>query len=89
MKRKLNPKVLKEMRLQFAHAIEKGELGLPEATRKMRHIAGKTIPEYAKILNISQRTLSDIENQAGNPKLDTLQKIAKPFGLRISFITNK
>ena len=85
MKRTRTKEEIKEMRQQFAKSIERGELGLAEATRQMRHIVGKTIPDYAKILKISERTLSDIENNAGNPKLETLQKIAKPFGLKISF----
>ena len=86
MKRIRSKDEIQKMRQQFTQAIEQGELGLAEATRRMRHIVGKTIPDYAKILKISERTLSDIENNAGNPKLETLEKIAKPFGLQISFI---
>jgi transcriptional regulator with XRE-family HTH domain len=28
----------------------------------------------------------DIENDRGNPTLETLQKIAKPFGLKVGFV---
>ena len=86
MKRKRTPEEIASMREKFTHDIEQGRLNLSEATTAMRHVVGKTIPEYAKILKVSQRTLSDIENNAGNPTLNTLNKIAKPFGLRVGFI---
>ncbi len=85
MKRKRTPEQIAEMRAAFAHDIAEGSLSLSEATRAMRHVVGKTIPEYARMLKISQRTLSDIENKAGNPTLETLEKIARPFGLRVIF----
>ena len=85
MKRNRTAQEIATMRVEFARDIEQGRLTLSEATTAMRHVVGKTIPEYAKILKVSQRTLSDVENEAGNPTLDTLKKIAKPFGLRVTF----
>ena len=85
MKRKRSPEEIKQMREKFARDVESGVLSLSEAVTAMRHVVGKTIPDYAKILGISQRTLSDIENEAGNPTLETLNKIGKPFGLRVVF----
>nr|MBW4056765.1 hypothetical protein [Pseudomonadota bacterium] len=34
----------------------------------------------------STRTSMDIENDRGNLTLETLQKIAKPFGLKVGFV---
>ncbi|MDD2272499.1 MAG: helix-turn-helix transcriptional regulator [Desulfuromonadaceae bacterium] len=64
-----------------------GEISLGGATKSMRNIVGLTQKEYAeKILKIYPRVLMDIENDRGNPTLETLQKIAKPFGLKVGFV---
>ncbi|WP_369832087.1 hypothetical protein [Motiliproteus sp. MSK22-1] len=38
------------------------------------------------MLNTTPRILMAIENDKGNPTLDTLKKIGKPFGYEIGFI---
>lgn len=66
--------------------IEAGRLTIGQATRRMRKIVGMTQTEYAeKVLKIYPRVLMEIERDRGNPTLDTLQKIAAPFGLEIRF----
>jgi transcriptional regulator with XRE-family HTH domain len=43
--------------------------------------------EYAqKVAGISPRILSQFENGSGNPTLATLEKIALPFGLKVTFL---
>ncbi|MEZ5447840.1 MAG: helix-turn-helix transcriptional regulator [Thiolinea sp.] len=68
--------------------IAAGRLALPEAVRRMRKIVGMTQPEYARLVGIAPRVLMDIERGKANPRLDTLEKLAKPFGLQIGFIMN-
>jgi DNA-binding XRE family transcriptional regulator len=69
--------------------IEAGRLTLGQATRRMRKIVGMTQTEYAeKVLKIYPRVLMEIERDKGNPTLDTLQKIAAPFGLVVRFGTH-
>lgn len=64
-----------------------GEIGIREATRQMRKILGMTQKEYAtKIAGISPRILSELESGAGNPTLGTLEKIASPFGLKVTLL---
>jgi len=66
--------------------IQAGRLTLGEATRCMRKIVGMTQPEYARLIGIAPRVLMDIERGHGNPRLNTLEKLAKPFGLRVGFV---
>ena len=67
--------------------IERGLLTLGQASRRMRKIAGLTQTEYAeKILKIYPRVLMELERDRGNPTLDTLKKVAKPFGLQVGFV---
>ncbi len=66
--------------------IKAGSLTLGEATRRMRKIVGMTQKDYAeKVLKIYPRVLMEIERDKGNPTLETLQKIASPFGLVVRF----
>jgi DNA-binding XRE family transcriptional regulator len=67
--------------------IEAGRLTLGQATRRMRKIVGLTQVEYAgKVLKIYPRVLMEIEKDRGNPTLQTLEKIGKPFGLKVGFV---
>ena len=81
-----NADELTNLRLKFGDDIENSRLSLAEATRAMRKISGMTQLEYATLLSISPRTLIDIENNHGNPRLSTIKKLAEPFGLQVSFI---
>ena len=69
------------------YALACGDIDIREATRKMRKILGMNQKEYAKkIAGISPRILSEFENGSGNPTLATLEKIASPFGLKVTFL---
>ena len=52
----------------------------------MRKIVGMTQPKYAQLIGIAPRVLMDIERGHSNPRLDTLEKLAKPFELRVGFV---
>lgn len=70
--------------------LDSGALTLGQATRRMRKIIGVSQAEYAtRILKIYPRVLMDIENDRGNPTLETLEKVAKPFGLKVAFVREK
>ncbi|NOU27608.1 MAG: helix-turn-helix transcriptional regulator [Polyangiaceae bacterium] len=49
----------------------------------MRKIASKTQAAYAAMVGVSPRVLMDFERGAGNPTLETLQKLLRPFGLEL------
>ena len=64
-----------------------GDIDIRRATVRMRRILGMNQKEYArKVAGISPRILSEFENGSGNPTLATLEKIAHPFGLKITFL---
>lgn len=93
-RRLLSREEIHEKKTNLYKKIQAGELTIGQATREMRKIVGLTQPEYAeKVLGIFPRVLMDVEKDNGNPTLDTLNKIAKPFGLEVGFIrkvdTNK
>lgn len=75
------------MKEELYCGLARGDIGIREATRRMRKILGMSQKEYAqKVADISPRILSGFENGSGNPTLATLEKIALPFGLKITFL---
>jgi len=81
------PHEMARMKEDLYLGLAKGDIGIREATRQMRLILGMTQKAYAKkVAHISPRILSEFENGVGNPTLATLQKIASPFGLKVTFL---
>jgi len=75
------------MKEELYRGLAQGDIGIREATRRMRKILGMSQKDYAqKVADISPRILSEFENGSGNPTLATLEKIAIPFGLKITFL---
>ncbi len=82
-----NNKEAAEMKEALYLGLATGDIGIRAATRQMRKILGMTQKDYAKkVAGISPRILSEFENGTGNPTLATLEKIASPFGLNVSFL---
>jgi transcriptional regulator with XRE-family HTH domain len=80
-------KEMARMKEELYLDLAQGNIGIRDATRRMRKILGMTQTEYAqKVAVISPRILSGFENGLGNPTLATLEKIALPFGLKVTFL---
>lgn len=90
MKQKtVDPDTSIQQREDFYNDIAAGSLSLADAVKRMRHIVGMTQADYAKLIGIAPRVLMDIERGVANPRLSTLEKLAKPFGLNLGFIRTK
>ncbi|MGD9160964.1 MAG: helix-turn-helix transcriptional regulator [Desulfobacteraceae bacterium] len=86
MKRYSEPEI-KKMKDELYSDLAIGDIDIREATRRMRKIIGLTQADYAKkVAGISPRILSEFERGTGNPTIDTLERIGKPFGLKVSFL---
>ena len=72
-------------REQFYEQLAQKKLTLAETIKIMRTIVGMTQPEYAKFVGIAPRIIIDLERGVGNPTLQTLRKIGRPFRLDIVF----
>ena len=87
MKRKSSPEQLERRetlrRLLYDRA-SRGDVGLVEAVRLMRKIAGKTQAEYAKMVGVSPRVLIDFERGVGNPTVRSLERMLRPFAMELT-----
>jgi len=91
MSRKISPpdpQTSMQLRKTFYDAIENNDLSIAETIKQMRKIVGMTQTDYAKLIGIAPRIVMDIERGKANPRLDTLNKLAKPFGLALGFVIN-
>ena len=84
--RKLSDEDKRNVRETIADRLSAGEVTLGEAVRLMRLAVGMTQANYAKMVGVDIRVLIDVERGQGNPRLDSLAKIAKPYGLAVSLV---
>ena len=81
------PRETARMKEELYLELARGDIDIRAATKKMRKIIGLNQRDYArKVARISPRILSEFESGTGNPTLATLEKIASPFGLTVTFL---
>lgn len=86
---KSNVELRKELRAQLNKGIESGDLELPEALVLLRKTLGKSQLDYAKLVGVSKKVISDFEVGKGNPTVETLNKIFAPLGLKIGLVSKR
>jgi putative transcriptional regulator len=74
------------LRQQLAEAAGRGELRLPEAIRSMRQALGLNQEAFGKLFKLTRRQVSELENGSGDPKVSTLNKIGRAFGMTVGFV---
>lgn len=77
------------LRRAFYERIERGDMTIPEAMKAMRKMTGLTQAEFAAHRGVSRRVVQDIERGNGNPTVDSLNSIAKLFGLQVGFVSTR
>ncbi|MCP4325400.1 MAG: helix-turn-helix domain-containing protein, partial [Alteromonadales bacterium] len=80
-----------EKRREITKAIIKSllldELTQGEALVHLRSdILGLKQADYAKMVKVSRKTISEIENDKGGQSVDVLNRVFKPFGLHMGLI---
>ncbi len=72
---------------ELMEAIRNNELTLGQAVRRMRKITGMSQRAYAeRIVGIAPRILAELELDTGNPTVETLNKIGRPFAYTVGFV---
>jgi DNA-binding XRE family transcriptional regulator len=73
--------------ITLLRALQREEMTEGELLRTLRKdILAMNQDEYAALVNVSRRTLSDIERDAGNPSLPVLKRVFRPLGLTIGLL---
>ncbi|RKP54563.1 helix-turn-helix domain-containing protein [Pararobbsia silviterrae] len=74
------------LRRAFYEDLERGDMTIPQALKAMRKMTGLTQAEFAAHRGVSRRVIQDIERGTGNPTVESLNSIAKLFGLQVGFV---
>jgi len=67
--------------------LERGSFALPEASRVIRALEGRSQQEFAEQLGMSVKVIKSIESGIGNPSYDALARIAAAADLRVAFVS--
>ena len=73
-------------RQAVAEAAGRAELRLPEAVRALRQALGLNQEEFGRLFKLTRRQVSELENGTGDPKLSTLNRVGRVFGMTVGFV---
>jgi len=75
--------ILDELKEQLAA----GTVTIGAAVKRLRtEVTGLRQEQFAGMCKISLRTLRQIEQDDGNPTIQTLNQVFKPFGMRVGIV---
>ena len=78
---------LEAKRAELRKALREGRLSIGQTVHEMRRLTGLTQKEYAeRVAKVFPRVLMEIERGTANPTLETLERLAKPWGWKVGFV---
>lgn len=67
--------------------LDAGSISHGETIRQLRtRVTGLTQADFARMCKISLRTLRQLEQDSGNPTLDTLNSVLRLFGMQMGVV---
>ena len=84
--RNLSREDTQALRDKLNELVPQGRAGIPELVRTMRLITRKSQAEYARFCNVAPRVLADLEAGKGSPRVETLDKLLRPFGFQVGVV---
>ena len=76
----------KEWRDQLFQRVDEGDLDLASASKLLRKILGRNQSDFAELVGVSKKIISDLEVGKGNPTVETINKIFTPVGLQVGLV---
>jgi DNA-binding XRE family transcriptional regulator len=84
--RNLSRQETQTLRDRLNELIPQERAGIPELIRMMRLITRKSQAEYAHFCGVAPRVLADLEAGKGSPRVETLDKLLRPFGFQVGVV---
>lgn len=69
--------------------LDEGRLSLPDACRAIRVLDGVSQDEFARRIGVNRKVVKALEAGRGNPRRESLERIARAAGLRIAFVVDR
>lgn len=83
-------KVLEERQLvldEIKQGLGDSSLSFGQAIRQLRQrVTGLNQTDFARMCKLSLRTLRQLEQDASNPTLETLNSVFRPFGMQVGIV---
>lgn len=80
----LSPDEREEKLIEATRRLVAGEISEGDLLRLLRRdVLGLTQNDYARLVGISRRTLSDMEGDKGNVSLAVMNRAFRPLGLKV------
>jgi transcriptional regulator with XRE-family HTH domain len=79
----------KEWRSILNHGLLDGSLELPQALKLLRKILGKNQVEYAQMVGVSKKIITDFELGKGNPTIATINRLFAPIGFSVGLVKKR
>jgi transcriptional regulator with XRE-family HTH domain len=64
-------------------------MALPDACRAIRSLQDVSQDEFAKRIGVNRKVIKLLESGKGNPRHESLERIARSAGLRIAFVADR
>jgi DNA-binding XRE family transcriptional regulator len=81
------PDEIRTLRRQLQLDVDAGGLTVRVAVRRMRQAMAMTQRGFAKTFGLTIRQAWELEAGVANPTAATLERLAKPFGFTVGFVT--
>lgn len=69
-------------------ALQRGAMGWADSCRFMRASHGLTQAQFAQQVGVSLKVIKELESGSGNPTLESLNRIAERFGMRVGLVSS-
>jgi transcriptional regulator with XRE-family HTH domain len=69
--------------------LAEGRMALPDACRAIRSLQDVSQDEFAKRIGVNRKVIKLLESGKGNPRHESLERIARSAGLRIAFVADR
>lgn len=80
-------KYREQIQLELLTQLLKGEISEGQLLKGLRkEVLGFSQERFAKMVDVSRKTISDLEGDKGSPSLQILNSVFKPFGLKAGII---
>lgn len=76
-----------EIRAQLIKKLLMNEISLGQVLKYLRlNVLVMKQEQYAKFVNVSRKTLSDLENDKGNYSVEIINQVLRPFELQVGIL---
>ncbi|QIM63639.1 transcriptional regulator [Pasteurellaceae bacterium Orientalotternb1] len=88
-KKMLTPEQRVAVRDQLIKQLLFNEVTLGQALKQLRLTLLAVKQQYADFVNVSRKTLSDLENDKGNYSIEIINQVLRPFELQVGIVPIK